>query len=48
MEGRVNKGSDVLRGSKAMKFQYIAEYRGTLTRSHLCRLLGVSERGHHA
>lgn len=31
-----------------MKFQYIAEYRGTLTRSHLCRLMGVSERGLHA
>lgn len=31
-----------------MKFQYIAEYRGTLPRSHLCRLMGVSERGLHA
>lgn len=31
-----------------MKFQYIAEYRGVLTRSHLCRLMGVSERGLHA
>ncbi len=31
-----------------MKFQYIAEYRGILTRSHLCRLMGVSERGLHA
>ncbi len=31
-----------------MKFQYIAEYCGTLTRSHLCRLMGVSERGLHA
>ena len=28
-----------------MKFQYIAEYRGGLIRSHLCRLMGVSERG---
>ncbi len=28
-----------------MKFQYIADYRGGLIRSHLCRLLGVSERG---
>ncbi|TKW64465.1 MAG: IS3 family transposase [Paracoccus denitrificans] len=42
------KGGDVLRGSKAVKFQYIAEYRGVLTRSHLCRLMGVSERGLHA
>ena len=31
-----------------MRFQYIAEYRGTLTRGHLCRLMGVSERGLHA
>ena len=31
-----------------MKFQYIAEYRGTLTRSHLCRLMGVTERGLYA
>ena len=31
-----------------MKFQYIAGYRGTLARSHLCRLMGVSERGLHA
>ena len=31
-----------------MKFQYIAEYRGRLTRSHLCRLMGVSDRGFHA
>lgn len=28
-----------------MKFQYIADYRGSLTRSHLCRLMGVTERG---
>jgi len=44
MKGSTKKGGDVLRGSKAVKFQYIAEYRGTLTRSHLCRLMGVSER----
>ena len=31
-----------------MKVQYIAEYRGVLTRGHLCRLMGVSERGLHA
>lgn len=31
-----------------MKFQYIAEHRGNLTRRHLCRLMGVSERGLHA
>ena len=31
-----------------MKFQYIADYSGCLTRSHLCRLMGVSERGLHA
>ncbi|MGO4917893.1 IS3 family transposase [Pseudogemmobacter sp. W21_MBD1_M6] len=44
----LKKAGDVLRGSKAVKFQYIAEYRGMLTRSHLCRLMGVSERGLHA
>lgn len=42
------KSGDVLGGPKAVTFQYIAEYRGTLTRSHLCRLMGVSERGLHA
>ena len=31
-----------------MKFQYIAEYRGVLTRSHLCRLMGVTDRGFRA
>ena len=31
-----------------MKFQYIADYSGSLTRSHLCRLMGVTERGLHA
>ena len=31
-----------------MKFQYIVEYRGVLTRGRLCRLMGVSERGLHA
>ena len=28
-----------------MKFQYIADYRGSLTCNHLCRLMGVTERG---
>ena len=31
-----------------MRFQYIAEYRGNLGRSHLCRLMGVTKRGLHA
>ena len=48
MEEGIKKSGDVLRGSKAVKFQYIADYRGLLTRSHLCRLTGVSERGLHA
>lgn len=48
MEGSIKKGCNSLRSSKAVKFQYIAEYRGTLTRSHLCRLMGVTERGLHA
>ena len=42
------KIGDVLRGSKAVRFQCIAEYRGSLTRSPLCRLMGVAERGLHA
>ena len=46
--GGAKKSGDVLRGSKAIKFQYVADYRGVLTRSHLCRLMGVSERGLHA
>lgn len=28
-----------------MKFQFIASYRGSLSRSHLCRMMGVSDRG---
>ena len=47
-EGSIKKSCDVLRGSKAVKFQYIAEYRGGLTRSHLCHLMGVTERGFRA
>jgi putative transposase len=31
-----------------VKFQYIADYSGSLTRGHLCRLMGVTERGLHA
>ena len=31
-----------------MKFQYIADYSGCLTRSHLCRLMEVTERGFRA
>ena len=46
--GGAKKSCDVLRGTKAVRFQYIADYRGTLTRSHLCRLMGVSEHGLHA
>jgi putative transposase len=48
MEGSLKEGGDLLRGSQAVKFQFIASYRGALTRSHLCRLMGVSERGLHA
>lgn len=28
-----------------MKFQFIASYRGGLSRQHLCRMMGVSDRG---
>lgn len=45
MEGGSKENCDVLRISKAVTFQDIAEYRGTLTRGHLCHLMGVSERG---
>jgi transposase InsO family protein len=31
-----------------VKFQYIADDSGSLTRGHLCRLMGVTERGLHA
>ena len=31
-----------------MKFQFIANYRGNLPRSRLCRLMGVTERGFRA
>ncbi len=48
VESEAQKNGDILRGSKAAKFQYIAEYRGVLTRSHLCRLTGVTERRLHA
>ena len=46
--GSSKKGGDVLRGPKAVKFQYIADYSGCLTRSHLCRLMEVTERGFRA
>ena len=28
-----------------MRFQFIASYRGSLSRSHLCRIMGVTDRG---
>ncbi|VDS10358.1 hypothetical protein PARHAE_03572 [Paracoccus haematequi] len=28
-----------------MKFQFIAGYQGSLSRSHLCRMTGVTDRG---
>ena len=28
-----------------MKFQFIASYQGSLSRSHLCRMMGVTDRG---
>ena len=46
--GSIKKGGSVLRGSKAVKFQFIAGYRGSLSRSHLCRMMGVTDRGLHA
>ncbi|WP_394343938.1 IS3 family transposase [Falsirhodobacter xinxiangensis] len=41
----LKKAGSVLRGSKAVKFQFIASYRGSLSCSHLCRMMGVSDRG---
>jgi putative transposase len=43
--GKYQKGGSVLRGSKAVRFQFIASYRGSLSRSHLCRMMGVTDRG---
>ncbi|WP_370736553.1 IS3 family transposase [Tropicibacter naphthalenivorans] len=34
-----------LREPKAMRFQFFAEYRGSLSRAHLCRMMQVSDRG---
>ena len=33
------------RRADTVKFQYIVDYLGPLTRAHLCRLMGVAERG---
>lgn len=45
--GGARKGGSVLRGSKAIKFQFIANYRGSLSRNHPCRMMGVTDRGLH-
>ncbi len=39
------KGRNLLCEPKAMRFQFIAEYRGDLSRAHLCRMMQVSDRG---
>nr|WP_157115672.1 IS3 family transposase [Ketogulonicigenium robustum] len=39
------KGRDPLREPKAVRFQFIAEYRGDLSRARLCCLMQVSDRG---
>jgi len=44
-EGSIKKGDSVLRGSKAARFEFIATYRGSLPRSLLWRLMGVTDRG---
>jgi hypothetical protein len=44
-EGGAKKSGDVLRGTKTVKFQFIAAYHGELTQSRLCRLMGVSDCG---
>ena len=28
-----------------MKFQFMASYQGSLSRSHLCRMMGMTDRG---
>lgn len=43
-EGGAKKCRDLLREPKAMRFQFIAEYRGGLSRAHLCRMMQVSDR----
>jgi len=37
-----------IRGSKAVRFQFIVSYRDCLSRSHLCRMMGVTDRGMRA
>ena len=39
------KGCNILRGSKALRFRFITDYRGFLSRSRICRLMGVTDRG---
>ena len=35
----------VLRGPKAVKFAFVDDYRGSLSRAHACRVMGVTDRG---
>ncbi|EPD3449634.1 IS3 family transposase [Escherichia coli] len=39
------KGSNIFRSTKAVRFQFITDYRGSLSRSRICRLMGVTDRG---
>ena len=35
----------VLRGSKAVKFAFLDDYRGGLSKAHACQVMGVTDRG---
>lgn len=43
--GNIKKGHSLLRGPKAMRFSFIAGYRGPLPLVRLCQLFDVSPRG---
>ena len=44
MEGAAKKGHSVLRGPKAVKFAFLEDYRGILSKARACRVMGVTDR----
>ncbi len=41
----LKKAAIFFRSTKAVRFQFITDYRGSLSRSRICRLMGVTDRG---
>ncbi|HFV6009971.1 TPA: IS3-like element IS1133 family transposase, partial [Escherichia coli] len=41
----LKKAGNIFRSTKAVRFQFITDYRGSLSRSRICRLMGVTDRG---